>query len=57
MNNLGIVAIIMCCISYITSLFYCLANTEWLAMIVLHFLLAPLGVIHGFFVMFGSSWF
>jgi hypothetical protein len=43
--------------SYLTSLIYCLSNTEWLAMIVLHVLLAPLGVIHGTFIWFGVSWF
>ena len=43
--------------SWITSLIYCVPHSEWLAVIVLHVLLAPIGIIHGMFVWFGASWF
>lgn len=47
----------MCLASWVTSLIYCIGNAEWLAVIVLHVFLVPLGIIHGFFVWFNASWF
>ena len=43
--------------AWLTSIFYCVANTEWLAVIVMHVFLPPIGVIHGICIWFGGSWF
>ena len=49
--------IISSIIAWVVSLVYCIAQAEWLAVLVLHVFLAPVGVIHGWFVAFGNSWF
>lgn len=57
MNNLYMLIALSMPISYLTSLVYCVSNQEWLATIAMHVFLFPVGILHGYFVWFGASWF
>lgn len=55
-----IVVVIIAVVSifaWLTSLGYLVANSKWMAAVIIHIFLSPLGVTHGFFVWFGASWF